>query len=441
MNPGFSVTITYSDGEVQDPQGSAQLIHETTIGHDIIGITRDFQITPELGRLLRDNHALIGRGVKKVKKIMNAYQAHYRNEAMRKYETLSYDFFLNVYDNPLLKYKDLKPLLLATEENPIIRNPPPQVASAIDFLYERMHAVNRTRCHQWWYLFWDDLYRKNHEVIKKLTPKEFSPAFPGSICYRPMSRPDLEKFLEKNDCWQKNGRAGFMHIGVLNRMYTFLNEMVFEKMARDQRQKQLELTTVERQRLEHLLLVTKAKIHGDGTYKRMPLLDAYDGVDIETDPEGKLSSPSLRRRKSKKGWFESITPAWTRKQSPPHSVESYSPGYIIPQTWQQKASQFAALLIGGRSQDIIGDSDEEDSLEEESEIAHKRRKTSVGTINFLSSEETHELKKLISDDQNMATEQQNPLFKSSPQAYLYNYDKKPSGRQESWISTDRKSVV
>ncbi|KAF9436637.1 hypothetical protein BGZ76_003398 [Entomortierella beljakovae] len=455
MNPGFSVTITYSDGEVQDPEGSSQLLHETTIGHDVIGITRDFQLTPALSRLLRDNHALVSRGVRKVKKVMEAYQAHYRNEALRKDSTLSYDFFINVYDNPTLKRKDLEPLILATEENPKIRHPSTEASMAIDFLYERMEAVNRTRCHQWWYLFWDDLYRKNHEEIKQLSPKEFSPAFPGSICYRPMSRPDLEKFLDKNGCWQKNGRAGFMHVGVLNKIYTFLNELVFEKMTKEQRQKQLEMTTVERQRLEHLFLVTKAKIHGNGTYKKMPLLDDYEGIDIETGPNRKPSLSSLRRRKSKKGWFESITPGWSRKNSKPQFTENYSPGYIIPQTWHQKASQFAALLIGGRSQDMIGESDEEDDLQDSDDPAQKRRKMSLSSMETIfgpgDAKESHELKRLTSthdiypesDGNTVATVQQNPLRhdiqqQANSREPLRNA-KKPPGRQESWATTSTTS--
>ncbi|KAF9916458.1 hypothetical protein BX616_003700 [Lobosporangium transversale] len=384
MNPGFSVTITYSDGEVQDPEGSAQLSHETTIGHDIIGITRDFQMTPALARLLRDNHALVSRGTKKVKRVMQAYQAHYRHEAQHKDATLSYDFFINVYDNPTLKRKDLEALVLATEENPKVRFPSTDVTLAIDFLYERMAAVNRTRIHQWWYLFWDDLYRKNHEEIPQLTPKEFSPAFPGSICYRPMPRQELESFLEKHGCWQKSGRAGFMHIGVLNRMYTFMNELVFERMSRDQRMRQLELSTVERQRLENLFLVTKAKVHNDGTYKRLPLSEYEEndhGATQNTDNQSlgrKPSMTSLGRTKSKKGWFESITPGRRLKVS--SRLESYSPGYIIPQTWQQKASQFTALLIGGRSEDMIGDSDEEDDMNDDEDIAQKERKGSASSL-------------------------------------------------------------
>ncbi|KAF9204066.1 hypothetical protein BGZ49_005733 [Haplosporangium sp. Z 27] len=450
MNPGFSVTITYSDGEVQDPEGSSQLLHEVTIGHDVIGITRDFQLTPALARLLRDNHALVSRGVKKVKKVMEAYQAHYRNEARRKDETLSYDFFINVYDNPNLKRKELEPLLLATEENPKVRHPSPQVTTAINFLYERMSAVNRTRCHQWWYLFWDDLYRKNHEEIRHLTPREFSPAFPESICYQPMARPDLEKFLEKQGCWQKNGRAGFMNVGVLNKMYTFLNELVFEKMTKEQRQKQLELTTVERQRLEKLFLVTKAKIHGNGTYKRMPLLDEYEEGEIDIGLGRKPSSGSLMRRKSK-GWFESITPGWTRKHIIPSHLENYSPGYIIPQTWHQKASQLAGLLIGGRPQDMIGESDEEDDLEDSEELANKRRKTSLSSMETIATTEhisgSHELKRVTSikdirssrDSNDLTTEQQNPLLHQAPKQIDYRRyplaAKKASGRQESWIST------
>ncbi|KAF9316036.1 hypothetical protein BG003_002394 [Podila horticola] len=462
MNPGFSVTITYSDGEVQDPQGSSQLLHETTIGHDIIGITRDFQVTPGLARLLRDNHALISRGVKKVKKVMQAYQNHYRHEAHRKDSTLSYDFFINVYDNPTLKQSELQPLLLATEENPKIRHFNTSASTAVVFLYERMAAVNRTRCHQWWYLFWDDLYRKNREEIPQLKAKEFSPAFPGSICYQPMSRGQLEMFLEAQGCWQKKGRAGFMHVGVLNRIYTFLNELVFEKMTRDQRHRQLEMTTVERQRLENLFLVTKAKIHSNGSYKRMPLLHEEDEKVGEDSGLGRKSSQGsqLGRKKSKKGWFDSITPGRKNKSQGGLHLENFSPGYIIPQTWQQRASQFTAMLIGGRQDDIIGESDEEDDLEDgDSEsMAKKRRKTSMNSMETISErQESHSMTNIVTtkerhrpyrrDSNDLATEQQNPLLNSSsttpttpttPTSAMQGYSRDAGltkqGRLESWAS-------
>lgn len=483
MNPGFSVTITYSDGEIQDPEGSSQLLHETTIGHEVIGITRDFQVTPALARLLRDNHALISRGVRKVKKVMQAYQSHYRNEALRKDGTLSYAFFINVYDNPNLKQKELEPLLRATEENPKIVDPTRPVSMAIQYLYERMGAVNRTRCHQWWYLFWDDLYRKNHEEIPQLTAKEFSPAFPGSICYRPMARPDLEAFLEKQGCWLKGGRAGFMNVGVLNRIYTFLNVLVFDKMTKEQRQRQLEMTTVERQRLEQLFLVTKANVHTDGTYKRMPLME--DGVEVGLGEDGlgrrSSSKGEIQRKKSRMGWFESITPGRRKSRinkqqqqqlhglqqqtpsSPGHlqdhgRVDYFSPGYIIPQTWQQKASQFTALLIGGRPDDMIGESDEEDDLEDSDEMAQKRRRTMMGSIETLpgrldSAADAMELKRVVtvrgvrsrSDRNDMSTEQHNPLLRAVLQQHpdkrqqkdpspVQQPQRSSSGRPESWAS-------
>ncbi|KAG0287880.1 hypothetical protein BGZ96_008268 [Linnemannia gamsii] len=483
MNPGFSVTITYSDGEILDPEGSSQLLHETTIGHEVIGITRDFQVTPALARLLRDNHALISRGVRKVKKVMQAYQSHYRNEALRKDDTLSYAFFINVYDNPNLKQKELEPLLRATEENPKIVNPSRPVSTAIQFLYERMGAVNRTRCHQWWYLFWDDLYRKNHEEIPQLTAKEFSPAFPDSICYRPMARPDLEAFLEKQGCWLKGGRAGFMNVGVLNRIYTFLNVLVFDKMTKEQRQRQLEMTTVERQRLEQLFLVTKANVHTDGTYKRMPLM--VDGVEVDVDEEGLGRKPSIKselKKKSRMGWFESITPGRRKSRigklqqqqlhglqqqtpgSPGHlldhgRVDYFSPGYIIPQTWQQKASQFTALLIGGRPDDMIGDSDEEDDLEDSDEMAHKRRRTTMSSMEILpgrqgSAVDSMELNRVVtvrgtrsrSASNDLSAENQNLLLRATPQQHrqesrkpqrlpsLQQLEISSSGRPESWAS-------
>ncbi|KAF9123896.1 hypothetical protein BGW39_008610 [Mortierella sp. 14UC] len=483
MNPGFLVTITYSDGEIQDPEGSSQLLHETTIGHEVIGITRDFQVTPSLARLLRDNHALISRGVRKVKKVMQAYQNHYRNEALRKDATLSYAFFINVYDNPNLKQRELEPLLRATEENPKVVEPSRQVSTAIQYLYERMGAVNRTRCHQWWYLFWDDLYRKNHEEIPQLTPKEFSPAFPGSVCYRPMARPDLEAFLEKQGCWLKNGRAGFMNVGVLNRMYTFLNVLVFDKMTKEQRQRQLEMTTVERQRLEQLFLVTKANVHTDGTFKRMPFMEDGVEVGVVQDPLGrKPSKGDIQGKKNRMGWFESITPGRRRKdrmnkqqqqlheqrQTPGQPgqehgrLDYFSPGYIIPQTWQQKASQFTALLIGGRPDDMIGESDEEDDLEESDEMSQKRRRTMTGSMETLSGrlhsadsgayDDSMELKRVVTvqgvrsraDSNDMSTEQQNPLLRARPQHHERQQNpthpppvqqQKPlGGRPESWAS-------
>ncbi|KAF9920415.1 hypothetical protein FBU30_009774 [Linnemannia zychae] len=456
MNPGFSVTITYSDGEIQDPEGSSQLLHETTIGHEVIGITRDFQLTPALARLLRDNHALISRGVRKVKKVMEAYQNHYRREALKKDATLSYAFFINVYDNPNLKQKDLMPLLSATEENPKVIHPSRQVSTAIQYLYERMAAVNRTRCHQWWYLFWDDLYRKNHEEIPQLTPREFSPAYPGSICYRPMARSDLEAFLEKQGCWQKNGRAGFMHVGVLNRIYTFLNVLVFDKMTKEQRQKQLEMTTVERQRLEQLFLVTKANIYTNGTYKRLPLME--NGIEVSVDQDGLGRKPSKldsQRKKSRLGWFESITPGRRKNRfkiqqqlhtpnrlDQEHSrLEYFSPGYIIPQTWQQKASKFTALLIGGRPDDMIGDSDEEDDLEESDEIAQKRR-TTASSIETLHSrmntrvskeqEEIMELKSIevVKKDRSEESPEQQNLLDTTQQDHQQEQKYPMRGRQQ-----------
>ncbi|KAG0221903.1 hypothetical protein BGW41_006422 [Actinomortierella wolfii] len=363
MNPGFSVTITYTDGEVSDPQGSPQLFHETTIGHSIIGITRDFQLTPALAKLLRDNQELIRAGLPKVHKVMRAYKDHYRREAHHKDKTLSYGFFLNIYDNPTLRRNELGPVLMATEENPLLRFPGRELATTIQFLYERMACVHSSVCHQWWYLFWDDLYRKNHEEIPQLVPASFSPAFPTSICYRPMPRAELEKFLEKHGCWIKQGRSGFMHVGVLNRIYAFLNRLVFEDMRlrRCQRQqkhvrvatgdtgpnlpvqqqyqrwwygpqgqgedmcfeKYWEISTAERTRIKNLWMVAEAKVNSDGSIKK--IYRTHNSGNETDDPQGAsgesaTGGATIRRRPSRRilGWFDSITPRRRQSHKVPH---------------------------------------------------------------------------------------------------------------------------
>ncbi|KAG0253358.1 hypothetical protein DFQ27_007447 [Actinomortierella ambigua] len=367
MNPGFSVTITYTDGEISDPQGSPQLFHETTIGHSIIGITRDFQVTPALAKLLRDNHELIRRNLPKVHKVMRAYKDHYRREAHHKDETLSYGFFLNIYDNPTLRQSELGPVLMATEENSLLRFPDRELTTTIQFLYERMAMVHSSICHQWWYLFWDDLYRKNHEEIPQLIPASFSPAFPTSICYQPMPRAELEQFLEKHGCWLKHGRSGFMHVGVLNRIYAFLNRLVFEDMRlrRCQRQqkpwqrlvagsssgpgsqqgsqqqqpqqqrwwygpqgqgddlcfeKYWEISTAERTRIKNLWVVAEARVDSDGSIKKIyRTSNSNEGQDDQPASGG---TGTIKRKPSRRilGWFDSITP----RRHPSHKVPNYS---------------------------------------------------------------------------------------------------------------------
>ncbi|CAG8463870.1 23822_t:CDS:2 [Gigaspora rosea] len=152
-------------------------------------------------------------------------------------ETLSYGFYINVYDNPSIPLESLPALLMATETNEKVRSIPETEYPTLIYLYERMRIINLSRVHQWWYLFWEDLWRKNHKEIEDLRkyPQDFSPAYRSSLCYRPMIRLELEEFLQKRGLWKNEGRDGFLHSGILNRIYLYLNNVVFGRNSGSKR--------------------------------------------------------------------------------------------------------------------------------------------------------------------------------------------------------------
>ncbi|CAG8466098.1 26770_t:CDS:2 [Dentiscutata erythropus] len=231
MNSGFEVAIMYTNEFNPSPD------HERTVGHDIIGITHDFQMTPQLERLFTDNYEIVSKGLDQIQSIMQKYRKYYRDEAIQKEETLSYGFFINIYDNPSIPLETLPTLLMTTETNPKVQEIPVTDYPTLIYLYERMRIVNLSRAHQWWYLFWEDLWRKNNQEIEELRKyvQDFSPAYRTSLCYRPMTRLELEKFLKNRGIWKNEGRNGFLHSGVLNRIYLYLNNVVFTRQSSSKR--------------------------------------------------------------------------------------------------------------------------------------------------------------------------------------------------------------
>ncbi|CAI2166476.1 7591_t:CDS:2 [Funneliformis geosporum] len=224
MNPGFKVTMSYDNPS-----------HECVVGHDVLGITDDFQMTYQLQKLFSDNQKVVQEGLVQIQKLMDEYRQYYRNEAQWKEEVLSYGFFVNIYDNPSIPLESLPALLITTEENKLIQAIPESEYPSFIYLYERMRVINLSRVHQWWYLFWEDLWRKNHKEMPDLVkyPQYFSPTYRTSICYRPMTRSELEEFLEQRGSWQNDGKSGFLHSGVLNRIYLYLNNVVFGRKTKN----------------------------------------------------------------------------------------------------------------------------------------------------------------------------------------------------------------
>jgi hypothetical protein len=96
--------------------------------------------------------------------------------------------------------------------------------------YERLAAVSTSEAATWWYIFWDDLWRRNHDTISalQLHAPDFDSHYPTSIAYTPLPRSALEAFLAQRGLLSKVPRWGsFFHSGFLNKLYLRLNECVF----------------------------------------------------------------------------------------------------------------------------------------------------------------------------------------------------------------------
>ena len=125
-------------------------------------------------------------------KLVRNYRNHCRLEALQKHQTLSYNFYLNIYCRPHMAYHDLTSLLKQVDINPTIIDIPNYARSGMIYLFERMTIVNQSSVHQWWwdlhgnsieirYIFWDDFWRRNFKDIGSLRKYEedFSPAYPS----------------------------------------------------------------------------------------------------------------------------------------------------------------------------------------------------------------------------------------------------------------------
>ncbi|CAB4392488.1 unnamed protein product [Rhizophagus irregularis] len=229
MNPGFKVTITYTDSTYKGNQCPQ------VVGHNVIGITGDFKMTHQLEKLFGDNRELIGLGLVQIQKTMDEYRQYCQNESISKETTLTYGFHINVFNNPSISLEALPSLLITTEKNQLVQSIPEREYPTMIYLYERMRAVHTSKVHQWWYLFWEDLWKNNGQQIPHLRKYEqdFSPLYRSSICYQPMERCDLEDFMERRGLWTNNGKYGLFHSGVLNRIYLYLNSVVFSRKGKD----------------------------------------------------------------------------------------------------------------------------------------------------------------------------------------------------------------
>ena len=157
MNAGFACSITVK------PEHGSKRIHfwrRRTLSAKEIGITTDFQLTTTLYHLLWQltssetflnlNRSTVERCRTQWLKMVKNYRNHCRLEALQKHQTLSYNFYLNIYCRPHMAYHDLTSLLKQVDINPAIIDIPNYARSGMIYLFERMIIVNQSSVHQWW---------------------------------------------------------------------------------------------------------------------------------------------------------------------------------------------------------------------------------------------------------------------------------------------------
>ena len=224
---GFNVRLEYSDGEAIQSDGRIRKGLRLTRSAHKMGVFPDFQLSKPLAILSRQNRQIIEARRPLVEATLQAHTRYFAHQAVAKQHALSYSMLLSA-----LLQRDLESLA-RYESRPV-----QQLAATHDLsvhrLEERWEYVSKSPGRAWWYLLWDDLWRRSRSEVN-LPEHRFSPHYSISICvsllfgvllnrvltpipqYHPMKRKDLESFLL--DSKLSVGASSFFHPGLLNRIY------------------------------------------------------------------------------------------------------------------------------------------------------------------------------------------------------------------------------
>jgi len=231
LGSGFEIQLTYAP--------------KVQVDGSVIGIDDQFDLTPQLAQFLRINDQLIHEYHPGLEMNLFDYRRWARRNAQTKKDILTYEFLSNVYCSPKDAH-ELSKCLVHNEKDPRVRKTFVENEEAIAAASERLKFVSQSEASTWWYLYWvkilstktilhcltacqDDLWRRNHDVVSALQThaEDFDPHYPTSIAYRLLPRAVLESFLTQRGLLTTKGK-GFIHTGVLNKLYFRLNQIVFK---------------------------------------------------------------------------------------------------------------------------------------------------------------------------------------------------------------------
>ncbi|KAI0724627.1 hypothetical protein C8T65DRAFT_7352 [Cerioporus squamosus] len=216
LGSGFDIQLTYAK--------------DVQVGGNVIGLTDDYDLNQLLAHFLSMNENLIPSRLSYIEAVIHNYRQHYRKEFEWKKRTLSYRFLSEVYDHYPHEPRGLCESAVEMESDPRVRKLMAGSVDVFGITYERMAAVSSSELATWWYIFWDDLWRRNWETISAFRKyeTEFNPHYPTSIAYTPLPRAALENFLTQRGLLHKQPKFfDFFHAGFLNKIYLRMNDIVF----------------------------------------------------------------------------------------------------------------------------------------------------------------------------------------------------------------------
>lgn len=184
---GFDVRLEYADGETVEPDGRVREGLTLVRSGAQIGITPLFQLTPALATLFRQNRALVEANLHVVESHLEAHRTFFARELRSKVEALDYAIVDDVFFE-----RNLEALALR-ERRPEVRDLAYTHEVDLRLLQERYAWLSAEPGRRWWYLLWDDLWRRNRFTVQ-LADEYFSPHYLLSICVCRFRKDLLKRF-------------------------------------------------------------------------------------------------------------------------------------------------------------------------------------------------------------------------------------------------------
>ncbi|CAL1695681.1 unnamed protein product [Somion occarium] len=287
-----------------------------TLDGTVIGLNEDYDLTTPLARFLVLNEALITEPLSHLEAALARYRHNNRQECLSKAETLTYRFLTHVYD--VIREPDgLAQSSIEFERDLRVRQLMVGSEMVFEASYARFSAVTKSEVATWWYIFWDDLWRRNYDTISgiKKYASDFDPHYPTSIAYIPLPRAALENFLTQRGLLHRKPKFGdFFHAGFLNKIYIRMYDIVFHSSKRadiihigdDSSELNMEEVDLQTQARPSTLGTGGGTDHDDESIRARPLY-RWEGILTDKLSQHERYHPDFL---SKLGVWFGVSPRW-----------------------------------------------------------------------------------------------------------------------------------